>query len=56
VDPIDQIGTFAAFGAFLGALAAYTRLRVDDAATWAMHGMVFGGALGVLVLAWKALP
>ena len=55
MDPIDEVGTFAAFGAFLGALAAYGRIRVDDAGEWAMHGMVVGGAIGVLVSASRAL-
>jgi hypothetical protein len=56
VDPIDEIGAAAAFGAFLGALAAYARLRVDDAAEWAMHGMVGGGVIGALFLGLRSLP
>jgi hypothetical protein len=50
VDPIEKVGEFAAFGAFLGALSAYARLRLDEAPDWAMHGMVFGGAVGALLL------
>jgi hypothetical protein len=55
VDPIEQVGTSAAFGAFLGALIAYARLRVEDAANWAMHGMVLGGIGGSLTLVVEAV-
>lgn len=50
MDPIDRVGTFAAFGAFLGALAAYLRFWVEQAAEWAMHGMVIGGLVGCLLV------
>jgi len=50
VESIDAVGTFAAFGAFAGALAAYLSLSLERATEWAMHGMVVGGVTGLLIL------